>query len=64
MRTLLLFGLFLIVADAECKEVDLKHLKCLGRRLILIYYDLILTINSHKFINKNNFCISQFVEQL
>lgn len=56
MRTLLLFGLFLIVADAECKEVDLKHLKCLVCRATMTELENeVLKANPNKLVDVGNF---------
>jgi len=56
MKPLLLFGLFLIFVDAEPKEVDLKHVKCLVCRASMDELENeILKTNPNKLVEVGNF---------
>ncbi|XP_071652718.1 protein seele [Temnothorax longispinosus] len=56
MRTLLFFGLFLVVVDVEPKEVDLKHLRCLVCRATMRELEEeVLRANPNKLIDVGNF---------
>lgn len=56
MRTLLLFALFLIVANVEPREVNLKHLRCLVCRATMKELeDEVLKANPNKLVDVGNF---------
>ncbi|XP_011870450.1 PREDICTED: protein canopy homolog 2 [Vollenhovia emeryi] len=56
MRTLLLFGLFCMVADVELQQVDLKHLKCLVCRATMDELESeVLRHNPEKLVTVGSF---------